>query len=242
MPYIESDAWYSASLKPQEGEGYAAFVTRCVPALQSLVPNITYEQAQAMVESAWGDYILRTASEATITIKRDLYESDAYLDKWWGDWKIAEVHSATLPTITYSSVEKAKAASGDEFKIAKSVEEKQLVFGWANVSKEADGSYPIDWDGDVTPPEELENAAYTFVLKYRETGEQHQGEAVGHLVESIMFTKEKQEALGIPPGILPEGWWVGFYIPDKEVFEKAKKGEYEMFSVQGTAKRVPTGQ
>jgi hypothetical protein len=57
-----------------------------------------------------------------------------------------------------------------------------------------------------------------------------------------MFTKEKQSALGIPDGVLPEGWWVGFHVPDAEVFAKIKTGEYEMFSVQGSAIKAPTGQ
>ncbi|MNP76704.1 hypothetical protein D3C76_1739960 [compost metagenome] len=70
----------------------------------------------------------------------------------------------------------------------------------------------------------------------------HEGEAKGDLVESVMFTKEKMDAMGIPHGIVPEGWWVGFHIPDKEVFAKVKSGEYGMWSVQGTGRRVPTGQ
>lgn len=242
MAWIDGSGWYGGALKPKDGESYAAFVDRCIPALKALEPNLTDELARSQVEDAWGAYVLNKATEATITIKRELFQSDIYLEAWAGDWKITEVHSATLPTVTYSALEKARVDSGDMFRVAKSVDEKQIVFGWANVAKNADGSYPLDWDGDVTAPEELENAAYTFVLKYRETGEQHQGEAVGQMVESMMFTKEKMEALGIPEGILPEAWWVGFYLPDKEVFAKVKKGEYDMFSVQGLAKKIPTGQ
>lgn len=147
---------------------------------------------------------------------------------------------ATPPTGTESDM--GTSGDGNMFRISKSVEDKQLVFGWANIAVDIDGTYPLDWDGDVTPPEELEKAAYTFVLKYRATGENHQGGVKGNLVESIMFTKEKQQAMGIPEGIVPEGWWVGFHIPDKEVFAKIKSGEYEMFSVQGSAHRAPTGQ
>jgi len=125
--------------------------------------------------------------------------------------------------------------------ITKVNESAQQVFGWANVAIEVDGLHPFDWDLDQTDPIELEKAAYTFVLKYRETGEMHQGEAKGQLIESVMLTKEKQEALGIPPGIVPEGWWVGFHVPDEAVFKKVLDGTYKMFSVQGTAKRVPVG-
>ncbi|MNH15357.1 hypothetical protein D3C79_749690 [compost metagenome] len=55
-----------------------------------------------------------------------------------------------------------------------------------------------------------------------------------------MLTKEKQGAMGIPEGVVPEGWWVGFHIEDTEIFKKVKSGEYEMFSVHGSAFRKPT--
>lgn len=241
MPYI--DAWYGyADFCPLEGEDYKTFETRCVAGLLALDPSRTEQDAKMAVNGAWNAHVMNTAVEITATLKRDIDPNSIY-NYNWADWTIAEIHSASLPTITYSSVEKAKVDSGEEFKIAKSIPEKQLVFGWANIAKDANGNFPLDWDGDVTAPEDLESAAYTYVLKYRTSGEQHQeGSVVGHLVESIMFTKEKQQAMGIPDGILPEGWWTGYHIPDKEVFAKVKSGEYGMFSVQGKAKRVPTGQ
>lgn len=125
-----------------------------------------------------------------------------------------------------------------EVDISKMNDEQHLVFGWANVSINADGSIPLDWQGDITSPEVLEKAAYQYVLKYRTTGEMHQGEAVGYLIESCMFTKQKMQAMGIPEGILPEGWWVGFYIPDDDVVDKIKSGQYRMFSIQGKAKKL----
>jgi len=246
MPYIDAWSWLDTKLEPVAGETYQQFMDRCTTAITALKPDMPLEEVNSLCNEAWGAHILRNASEVTLTMKREFnMYSDIYsIEGWWSDWKVAEVHKATLPqfNITYSAVEKSRAGSGDRFQIAKSSEDKQLVFGWANIAKEADGSYPLDWDGDVTSPEELENAAYTFVLKYRATGEQHEGDVKGQLVESVMFTKEKQQALGIPDGILPEGWWCGFHIPDKEVFAKIKSGEYEMFSVQGSAVKVPTGQ
>lgn len=125
-----------------------------------------------------------------------------------------------------------------EIDILKMNDDQHLVFGWANVSIQKDGKIPLDWQGDITSPEVLEKAAYNFVLKHRVSGEMHQGEAKGYLVESVMMTKQKMEAMGIPEGIVPEGWWVGFYIPDDDVVEKIKSGEYKMFSIQGKAKRL----
>ena len=125
------------------------------------------------------------------------------------------------------------------FDVKKSREDSQYVFGWANIARNADGSIPLDWQGDVVPVDVLEQAAYDFCLNYRATGEMHQGTQKGDMIESVMFTKEKMAALGIPEGTLPEGWWVGFHIPDPDVFAKIKNGEYRMFSIQGQAKRTP---
>lgn len=125
-----------------------------------------------------------------------------------------------------------------EVDVFKSDSEEHLVFGWANVSVNENGDIPMDWQGDITSPEVLEKAAYNFVLKHRTTGEMHQGESVGHMVESVMFTKQKMESMGIPENIVPEGWWIGFYVPDETIVAKIKTGEYKMFSIQGKAKKV----
>ncbi len=56
------------------------------------------------------------------------------------------------------------------------------------------------------------------------------------MIESIVFTKEKLQALGLPENSLPCGcWWVGFQITDDSTWQKIKKGEYNMFSIEGTA-------
>lgn len=240
--YIYTEDYYRSHIAPLMDEDYTTFMARCVTALMSLDPRLTEEEARAICDSVWAAHILKYATQATVTLRRSVDEHSVYNDPYDNDWKIAEIHSAVLPKVTFSSVEKAKAVAGKTFNVAKSAEDKQLVFGWANVAKDANGNFPLDWDGDVTTPESLEAAAYTFVLKYRAGGEKHEGETIAQLVESVMFTKEKQEALGIPEGIVPEGWWVGFYVPDAEIFAKIKSGEYEMFSVQGQAARIPTGQ
>ena len=61
----------------------------------------------------------------------------------------------------------------------------------------------------------------------------------GRLIESCVFTEEKQSAIGIPPGIVPVGWWVGFKIDDKDAWERIKDGTYNMFSVEGAGVRTP---
>lgn len=118
--------------------------------------------------------------------------------------------------------------------------QQQIVFGWANVTLQEDGTTPFDWQGDVIDTEVLETAAYNFVLNHGVANQEHAYDTeCGWLVESMMFTKDKMAAMGIPEGTLPEGWFVGFYIPDHEVYQKVLDGEYNMFSIEGTAVRVP---
>lgn len=124
------------------------------------------------------------------------------------------------------------------FKIAKADDDKHLAFGWANVAIRADGEEIEDWQEDIIEPEELENAAYQYVLLYREGGEMHERGGAAVLVESVVFTEEKMQAMGIPAGTLPIGWWIGFKVTDEDVWEKVKDGTYPMFSIEGEAERV----
>ena len=122
--------------------------------------------------------------------------------------------------------------------IFKSNEFEKLVSGWASVTKNADGSLPLDWHDDIITAEVLEKAAINFMLEYRESGEMHKGEPIGTVVESIVFTKQKMKAIGIPEGTIPEGWFITVKIHDDEVFKKVVNGEYKMFSIQGRARRL----
>lgn len=123
------------------------------------------------------------------------------------------------------------------FVIAKTNREKRQVFGWANVAVRANGEAVCDWQEDVLDTEELEQAAYGFVLHSRQGGERHLRGNVAVMIESMVFTKEKMPGLGLPPGIIPEGWWIGFQILDEDVWQKIKQGEYTMFSIEGIASR-----
>lgn len=117
--------------------------------------------------------------------------------------------------------------------------EANLVFGWANVTVDETGTIPEDFQGDCIPTEVLEAAAYSFNLKsHKYCNEEHRYKTeCGYLVESMMFTKEKMAAMGIPEGTVPEGLWVGFYVPDDEVYAKVKAGAYNMFSIEGYGQR-----
>lgn len=116
--------------------------------------------------------------------------------------------------------------------ITKVQPDENLVFGWASIVEDVNGKEIVDFQGDVISEIELEKTAYDFVLTSRVAGEMHEVIGVGNLVESIVFTKEKQKALGLNKGGLPIGWWVGFKVDD-DIFERIKSGEYQMFSIGG---------
>lgn len=134
-----------------------------------------------------------------------------------------------------------------EIPIAKKDEERRLVFGWLSVAKTKDGVYVVDHQGDVIPVAELEAAVYGYMIDARKMGEMHDrtegadGEPLGKLVESMMFTKEKMAVMGIPEGVVHEGWWVGYRVEDTEVWGKIKDGTYKAFSIGGSGRRSPLG-
>ena len=139
----------------------------------------------------------------------------------------ADGHTHSLPTIKIFNL-KADITKVDE--------DQRLVYGWFSVI-EKDGEPVIDLEGDIISEFELEKMAHQFVLNARDAGEMHVRKNVGTLIESIVFTKEKQKVLGIK--LDKVGWFGGFYINDDEVWKKIKKGEYPAFSIGGVAQRTP---
>ena len=120
--------------------------------------------------------------------------------------------------------------------------DKRLIFGWAYVCKSAAGETMIDHSGEIIDVEEIEQAAYRYVKFWRDGSDNHERGGVAVLIESMVFTDEKIEALGIPPEAVPRGWWVGFQVLDDAVWEKVKSGEYRMFSIEGSAVKIPVPQ
>ena len=123
------------------------------------------------------------------------------------------------------------------FAIKKADDEQRLIFGWASMV-EKNGQLVIDKQGDIILPHDLERAAYDFTLTSRQQGDMHKTVGVGRLVESMVFTKEKQDALGIalPDGVV--GWWVGFKVDNDEVWAAHKRGDRPEFSIGGMGHRV----
>ena len=121
-------------------------------------------------------------------------------------------------------------------------EDKQYVFGWAYQCEDVYGKHVLDHSGQYIEPLELEEAVYMFVRNGGMASEMHTSMYAGSVIESVVFTKEKQEAMGIPAGMVPVGWWVGIYVYHPEVFEKVKNGTYKMLSLAGKAVKEETDE
>ena len=158
--------------------------------------------------------------------------------------KRQEVFPPFLQSLELIEEQLNKSAGGNEMEpitIFKADDDQHLVFGWASVAITVDGQELEDRQHDVLDPEELEEAAYEYVLNFRDAGEEHLPgyRKKGKLVESCVFTKDKQKAMGIPEGILPVAWWIGFKIDDDDTWRRIKDGTYKMFSIEGRANRQP---
>lgn len=163
---------------------------------------------------------------------------DKSVSVYHDDGSVQRVHSSESVYLSEEIPVDDRCTVDVFFDITKSKEDECLVSGWANVAVNADGSIPLDWQGDVIRPETLEKAAINFMMDYRGSGVMHEGTEQGVVVESIVFTKEKQQAIGIPEGTVPEGWFITVKVTNEDVFKAVKEGKYKMFSIQGSAKRI----
>lgn len=108
------------------------------------------------------------------------------------------------------------------------------------VSKDRAGKYIVDHDDQWCEPEDIEEAAYDFVLNAANgpvSGEDHDlsVEPDAFLIESVAFTPEKLEAMGMDDDGVDLGHWLGLYVPDRAAYERIKSGEKAMLSVDGWA-------
>lgn len=117
----------------------------------------------------------------------------------------------------------------------------RLVFGWASVSANEQGALLEDLQGDTIEPAELEKAAYDFTEHFIGVNDSHEGGTFGTLVESLVVTPEKLEAMGFTPEVAKSmgvRHWIGVRVtPD--IFKRVQSGELKMFSIEGRAERVP---
>ena len=126
--------------------------------------------------------------------------------------------------------------------IVKVAPEQRRFFGWAYITKRADGSQVIDHSGDVIDTPEawadLENAFHDYVRDSGDGDDQHELFGASKLIEAFAMTREKAQAMGIPDDTpLPEGLWVGFEAlssPSGDaLWERVKRRERSMLSIVG---------
>ena len=127
--------------------------------------------------------------------------------------------------------------------ISKADEEKRQVYGWASIT-EKDGMPVVDLQGDYITIDEVEKAAHNYLQESRKGGVMHKraddGEPhhVADLIESVVITPKKKEALGLPEDS-PTGWFIGLQVHDEEVWQDVKQGKFPELSVHGRGKRIP---
>ena len=124
------------------------------------------------------------------------------------------------------------------FEVRKADPDQRMIFGWASIVTK-NGKMILDHQADMIPVEELEKAFYDYVLYDRAQGHMHSKIGVGRLIECMVFTKQKQDVLGIivkdEDGSPIEGAWVGYLVDDEGVWQAHKRGELPAFSIGGAA-------
>ena len=156
---------------------------------------------------------------------------------------MAATNTAQKPMKPLNPVSKGIGDVVWETEISKVDVDKRQVFGWATVTH-VDGQEVVDLQDDYIPMEEIEKAAYSYVVSSRKGGDMHAREGDGpkhtaDLIESVIFSPEKIEKMGLDPAVFPKmGWWLGMKVNDEEQWELVKKGERTGFSIHGKGTRV----
>jgi hypothetical protein len=176
--------------------------------------------------------------------------------KWGKGRASAKTQGKGVESTAQWEAMRAKSRAGDVKKeegfsvtaeISKVDDEQQNVFGWAYVSHDEAGELQVDKSGEcIDDPNELEKAAYDFVLESRNGGENHNRDkddkaiVKSTMIESMVFTPEKIQKMGLD-GQVPVGWWTGWHIGDEDTWQGFKDGKYKMFSIHGTGVRKEVG-
>lgn len=119
--------------------------------------------------------------------------------------------------------------------ITKVDKDKRLAFGWFSVIEE-NGKAVIDSHDDVILEDTLMEAAHEFITDSRSGKVMHQGRRVADIVESVVFTKDLQKALGIDLGKV--GWFGAMKFRDGKIWDDVKSGKLSAFSIGGIARRT----
>lgn len=119
----------------------------------------------------------------------------------------------------------AKTAPSQTKIVAKSNDERRMIYGWASVTT-VDGESVVDLQDDEITTDALHDIAKGIVRGQRAGKFEHDGDECNETLEVMVFDKSLQEALGIDLG--KEGLLVGQHVPDDAHWEKAKSGDWEL--------------
>jgi hypothetical protein len=121
--------------------------------------------------------------------------------------------------------------------ITKAIDSQRRLFGWASIAVMKNGSPLLDLQGDFIDIEDLEQGWYSYVKESGELNFQHRDGCSASLIEAIVFTPEKLEALGLAKDALPLGAWVGYELENDADYQRVKDAQFLMFSIEGEAVR-----
>lgn len=112
--------------------------------------------------------------------------------------------------------------------IFKTDEDKQIVYG---VVLEP---HTVDLQGDVLSIDEIEQAAYAYLVKSRVVGDSHSRKAEAEVVESYLAPAD----IELGGQLITKGTWVmGVRILNREMWAQVVKGDFNGFSIGGTGER-----
>jgi hypothetical protein len=116
----------------------------------------------------------------------------------------------------------------DALQIRKADDELQIVWGEVYIPDLPDSQ------GDFMTADEVRKAAYRFVGSGRldQIDRMHDNEPCGAMVVESFIAREGD------PDFIPGAWVVGVHVPDPEIWQAIKSGEFNGFSMQGRALRT----
>lgn len=209
--------------------------TELLPLIRQLANGtpLNTEQVQAMYDYLNNNY--------EVANKESWNSKGAEYQEWWGlggraglSWSKKVINKGVNKMDMETEATGSFEITAD---IAKVDDENHVVYGWASVSSE-NGKEVVDKQYDTISDEDLEKAAWAYMLKSREAGEMHERKTgIGKVVASLVLTKELKKQLGITTQDDRCGWIIGFNITDNNVWKSVKSGEYSAFSIGGKGNR-----
>jgi hypothetical protein len=115
---------------------------------------------------------------------------------------------------------------------------RHYVTGWAYVSQDEDGAPVVDHSGEHIPINELDTMASDLLPQLAQadsSGVMHQASGPVRIVQSLVLTPERREALGLGKGFA--GWVVVLEVTDEAVWGRVLAGQYPSLSIEGMAIR-----